>query len=108
MAKHYDLNKLRLEANENGFVLATFGGDNHTVLIVGDFNAPEVITAHKLTGSLVDFYESQPEVKVVERLGIIDPTAENGGYVLEARFLLTPGVNWFELDHSQFNGVYCG
>lgn len=105
MARHYNLNKLRLEVDDDGFRLSDIPGDNK-VVILGDFNSPESITVRFLRNDVIDSYISQPEVLDYVRRG--DPDALNPEKtVVETQFILAPGSNWFELDHSFFNEVYC-
>lgn len=107
MATHYLLNKLRLEADETGFTLLVPQSENDPqVKIDGEFSEPTLIIAYKLRKEVVDSYIDQPGITKIECIGMVDSTSPTA-LVLETRFHLTPDTNWFELNHSVFNTVYC-
>lgn len=102
MSKHYELNKLELAVDDYGFTLSV---PNHTVQIKGEFNSSEIIMANKLPAHLTEFYSNQPGVVSHSPRLLIDSESENPFY-LEVEFILSPGINWFEIDHTEFNRFY--
>jgi len=104
MARNYDLNKLRLEVDDEGFILRGFTEDGR-VSVVGFFDQPETITLSMFRNDVIDSYISQNEVVTYRKRG--DPDASNPERaVIETVLTLKPGVNWFELDHSISNKCY--
>lgn len=106
MATHLLLNMLRLEADEAGFTILVNPVGEIRPTIVGEFSEPELIIGYKLRQSVIHAYAHQDGVNKVECYGNVDSVTDTA-ICLEVKFHLDPGVNWFELDHSKFNQVYC-
>lgn len=106
MERNLDLNKLRLEADEQGFTLNIISNNLTTPSVVGMFDTPDFVTCNQLRTDVLDSYADQPEVEAVFKVVLVDSGSERE-IALEATIHLNPGANWFELDHTKFNEVYC-